>query len=171
MNNTICWKLSKEDIIKGLSDMITYEITLEREKEYYGKLCYSNFYWYGCKVMDIIYTEFCEVIRESDFLDELLSDSLGNFNVFVLLHELTETNHDLTFSDFYEQYVSLCYQVDALSIIEIVELRDLWLKRLKQYEKVKEANAQAVIVRALYNPKTLIGNIHANYLYDENFIS
>lgn len=170
MNNIISWKLSKDEIIKALSDMITYEITLEREKNYGGKLCYSNFYWYGCKVMDTIYIEFCKVIRDSDFLDELLSDALGNFEIFILLQELTE-DHDLTFSDFYEEYVSLCYQVDALSIIEIIELKDLWLKRLKQYEKVKEANAQAVIVRALYNPKTLIGNIHANYLYDENFTS
>ena len=168
MNNIISWELSKDEIIKGLSDMITYEITLERERDYCGNLCYSNFYWYGCKVMDTIYIEFCKVIRDSDFLDELLSDSLENFEIFVLLQELTE-DHDLTFSDFYEQYVCLCYQVDALSIIEIIELKDLWLKRLKQYEKVKEANAQAVIVRALYNPKTLIGNIHAKYLYDENF--
>lgn len=162
---TVSWILNEDDILRSLSDMITWQIYLEKMNKYKGNLCYSNHYWKTLKILDTIFIEFCRVIKDSDFFKSLINDCLGDFHTFQTVQELSETHHDFNLEEFME---NLTYKTSN-QIEPILKFRNLWLKRLEQYERVKEANAKAVIVRALYNPRTPLGKIHTKYLYDENF--
>ncbi len=143
-----------------------------------GNYCYGNKYWKDCEILETIYKDLTYILTEKfDFNQKIIkfcNHDLWNFeyigNIILYSNEnvddLQAVKEVLICATYSEGLLHL--ELEAI-FVYIDMYFDLWKNKFKCYETLTVANAKATIIRALYNPKTMIGKIHCNSLYDENF--
>jgi len=152
----------------------------ERVKKYLengGKVCYSNYYWNTCKNLPRIHNEIKDILLEHNFLELTKKFCESNIWTFAYVGEIITLGFMDDYEQFKNRFIYFDFEDDDLNF-EVGELFCSLNKYTRQsnkifdcYERLTEANAKAKIINSLYNPKTMIGKIHINQLYDENFIS
>ena len=170
------------DIVATALTMELREQMLDNYKfKYKGKFCFGNHYWSKCKNLDNIHNDFLQILKKCNVSDIVKCYASLDIYHFSYIGEIIESQWLTDFEDFKDRMTNFNYtfeydenfHFEDHSIIEIFEMLETvnkkWLDIGEHYTKITIANAKAVIVRALYNPKTLIGKIHINRLFDENF--
>jgi len=164
----VSYNIVLEEVVEFFANIIIGEVTSTVTDGYIGKVCFSNYYWKSCKNLNTLYQSFYDIISNSNF-KEILSDLLSHdFQFFSFIVGCIEYT---AFDDYSDFKINVEVFTDELSELfeEINNKIHFWYCVYESYEKIIEANAKAIIVRSLYNPKTKLGNIHINQLYTSNF--
>ena len=166
--NTVSKNLNLDEVLETMAGDIILDIMSIVKEDYYGNVCYSNYYWSNLGNYDRIFNDYLDYLKETDMILILEDLCEHDIDLFVLLDKYTDCFNIYTIQDIFTE---LNYRTNDLNYLynDIKKMIKEDIKKLKVYEKVIEANAKATIIRALYDPKTPIGKIHINHLYNVNF--
>jgi len=135
-----------------------------------NKVCFSNYYWKRCKVEELIYKDIEEIMYKNNVLKRFklsLEDyeKQQDIDLFLHFYQLTKNIYDIV-----DWLDTTNYLVDNFeeTYHDIQLFRDKWRQIFKSYIRITEANAKSTVIKALYHPKTMIGKIHVNALYNEH---
>jgi hypothetical protein len=165
---TVCKSVDLNEVIETIANDICIEISNTLRDNYYGNVCYSNYYWYKLGNLERIYQKIYNYLSDTEFIFILKELCDHDIEIFGMLDGYINCGNCL----YYEEiFMYLRESTDDLEEIydDLQSIIQDYYILFSVYEKVVEANAKATIIKALYNPHTKIGKIHCNALYDVNF--
>jgi hypothetical protein len=173
--NIVTYKIDITEIVPIFTDFLVNHLIDKRVRNYKenkGNVCYSNYYWNKCNVMNTIAEQIEDILKEYNFLNLIKYFSQDSLWTFTYIAEII----DLAYLDDYQQFRDRLeyFQFPEEDIAkELFKKLDEFFEKYKKifdcYERITEANAKAVLTKAIYNPRTPIGKIHIDHLYNENF--
>lgn len=173
--NIVTFQIDITEIVPILTDFLVNHLIDTRVRNYKqnkGNVCYSNYYWYKCNVMNIIAEQIKDILKKYDFINLIKYFSQNSIWTFTHIAEIIDIGDMYDYQHFRDKLEYFEFPDGELAKDMFEELDDFlehYNKIFDCYERITEANAKALLTKAIYNPRTAIGKIHINHLYNENF--